>query len=150
MFWHFEWTNRLSTVLIQTTISWYETLHFNFIGITGVAQFLSYIRNKLYQQYNPWSIFLKVSKFYNTYYMDPHRIWTRVHFLWGAYILYHIEDMDPHRISTPLGSNSMHGGPYKIWTCSMFYSEYGPGGPFSICNLSDKIWTTIENGPRGW
>ena len=43
----------ISTVLTQTTMSLYDTLNLNSIGITSMAQFLSYIRSKLYQQYNP-------------------------------------------------------------------------------------------------
>ena len=37
----------------------YETVNFNSVGLTGVAQLLSYIRKKLYQQHNPGSIFYR-------------------------------------------------------------------------------------------
>ena len=50
-----------------------------------MAQFLSYIRNKL-SITQPWVHFLfgGGSIFYNTYNMDPHRIWTRVQFICGS------------------------------------------------------------------
>ena len=135
----------LSTELTQTATSLYKMLNFNSIGITGMAQFPSYIRNKLYQ-HNPESIFYSGSVFYNTYI-----IWTSieygpgVHFLWGVHVLRYRKWT---AIDSGLGVHFLWGSKlystiYRIWALI----EYGPGSNFYGCPYSHGKWTPIDNGP---
>ena len=79
-----------------------------------MAQFVSYIKIKLYQQHNMVSIFYRGFIFYNISKWTPIDSGPVVHFLGEVHILWHIWDMDSHRIWTPPRYKFYGGGSYSI------------------------------------
>ena len=115
-----------------------------------MAQFPSYIRNKLYQQHNPGSIFYKGSIFYNTCIIwTPMEYEPRVHFLWS------IPYSMAHRIWIPIvyePRSNLYGGPYNTYKMEPYrlltWVHFLWVGPYSnsmahIGYGPHRMWTSL-------